>query len=53
MHPMFVKLFIDTDTDDWLAEEEDKRRRVRRSKRTRSAMVIRTAPRDRDRRPRP
>jgi len=31
MHPMFVKLFIETDADDLLAEEEVKRRRARRS----------------------
>jgi len=53
MHPMFVKLFIETDADDLLAEEEAKRRRVRRSRRSRSVMVMRTAAGDRDRRPRP
>ena len=54
MHPMFVKLFIETDADDLLAAEEDKRRRVRRSGRSRPAMVVKPA-RDRDRpaRPRP
>jgi hypothetical protein len=31
MHPMFVKLFIETDADDLLAEEEVKQRRARRS----------------------
>jgi hypothetical protein len=31
MYPMFVKLFIETDADDLLAEEEVKRRRARRS----------------------
>jgi hypothetical protein len=39
---MFRELFIDTDTDD-LAAEDDRRRRVRRSRRVRSAMVIRPA----------
>ncbi len=53
MHPMFVKLFIETDADDLLAEEEAKRRRVRRSRRSRSVMVMRTAAGDRDRRQRP
>ena len=28
MHPMFVKLFIETDADDLLAEEQAKRRRA-------------------------
>lgn len=31
MHPMFVKLFIETDTDDLLAEE-DRERRLRRAR---------------------
>ena len=42
MHPMFVKLFIETDADD-LAPEEDWRRRARRSRRARPAMVVRLA----------
>jgi hypothetical protein len=33
MHPMFVKLFIETDEDDLLAYEEDRRRRSRRARR--------------------
>jgi hypothetical protein len=37
MHPMFVKLFIDTDDDDLLSEE-DRRRRARRA---RPAMAVR------------
>jgi len=41
MHPMFKELFIETDADDLLAEED--RRRVRRSRRTRSALVVRPA----------
>lgn len=52
MHPMFVKLFIETDVDDLLAEE-DRRRRARRSRRARPAMVVRPAARDRARRSRP
>ena len=36
MHPMFVKLFIETYPDDLLAEE-DRRRQARRSRRARSA----------------
>ena len=55
MHPMFVKLFIETDADDLLAAEEDKRRRARPARRSRPAMVVKAAVRDRDRpaRPRP
>jgi len=43
MHPMFKELFIQTDADD-LAAEEDRQRRVRRSRRARPAMIIRPAP---------
>ena len=43
MHPMFVKLFIETDADD-LPSEEDWRRRARRSQRARPAMAVRPAP---------
>jgi hypothetical protein len=42
MHPMFVKLFIETDADD-LSLEEDRRRSTRRSRRARPAMVVRPA----------
>jgi hypothetical protein len=52
MHPTFVKLFIETDADDLLAEEEVKRRRARRSRRNRPAIVVRAASRDRNLRPR-
>jgi hypothetical protein len=48
MHPMFVKLFIETDADD-LLPEEDRCRRVRRSRRARPAMAVRPAARDRRR----
>ena len=51
MHPMFVKLFIEADADDLLAEEEVKRRRARRSQRNRPAVVVRAASRDRNIRP--
>lgn len=43
MHPMFVKLFLEADTDDLLAEEEDKRHRANRARLTRSRKVIRVA----------
>ena len=42
MHPMFKELFIDTDADD-LAAEDDRRRRMHRSRRARPAMTIRPA----------
>ena len=38
MHPMFKELFIQTDADDLLAEQ-DRRRRVSRARRARSAMI--------------
>ena len=38
MHPMFKELFIETDAEDLLAEE-DRRRRVRRSRRARPAVA--------------
>jgi hypothetical protein len=47
MHPMFVKLFIETDADD-LPPEEDWRRRACRSRRARSTMVVRPAARGRE-----
>jgi hypothetical protein len=43
MHPMFKELFIETGADD-LQAEEDRRRRVHRSRRARPAMIIRRAP---------
>jgi hypothetical protein len=52
MHPMFKELFIQTDTDDLLAQEE-RRRRVHRSRRARPAMVLRPAARHRQHQPRP
>ncbi len=52
MHPMFVKLFIEPDTDDLLTEDEDKKRRVRRARGGQRAMVLRVAAYGRDRRPR-
>ena len=52
MHPMFKELFIDTDADD-LAAEDDRRHRVRRSRRARPDMIIRPAAGHRETRPRP
>jgi len=38
MHPLFVELFIKTDAEDLLAEEE--RRRTRRARHDRKRMVM-------------
>ena len=43
MHPTFVKLFIDPDPGDLLAEEEIRRRRAGRSRRARAAVAVRAA----------
>ena len=51
MHPLFKELFIQTDADA-LAAEEDRQRRVHRSRRARPAMIIRPAP-NRENRSRP
>jgi hypothetical protein len=48
MHPMFVKLFMETDADDVLTEQ-DRRRRARRSRRARPAMAVKAATRERRR----
>jgi hypothetical protein len=48
MHPMFVQLFLETDADDLLAEEEARRSAVRRARRDRPAMVVRTVSCDRN-----
>jgi hypothetical protein len=52
MHPMFVRLFIETDADD-LIEEQDKQRHARRARRGRQARVVRTAAPGPDRTRRP
>ncbi len=52
MHPMFKELLIETGEDD-LQAEEDRQRRVRRSRRTRPALVVRTAAGNRQQRSRP
>jgi hypothetical protein len=46
MHPMFVKLFIETDADDLLAGEQDKHRHRRPARRSRSARVMRVVARN-------
>ena len=50
MHPTFVKLFLEDDGDDPLAQE-DRRRTARRSRRIRVRQAARVTVRDRDRRP--
>ena len=43
MHPMFVKLYLEPDADDPLAERERKRRSANRVRRTRSRLTVRPA----------
>jgi hypothetical protein len=50
MHPMFVKLYLENDADDVLAEE-DRRRAANRARRVRSRQAIRVVARDQGRRP--
>jgi len=54
MHPMFVKLFIETDADDLLASEEEdrKRRQARRARHTQARSVTMTTVPGRGRPPR-
>jgi hypothetical protein len=52
MHPMFVKLFLEADADDPLAEEEERRRHASRARHSRSRMTVRVTARGQDRRPR-
>ncbi len=51
MHPMFVKLFIETDAGDLLAYEEEQRRRARRARHNRSRTAMKVTAQDVDRRP--
>ena len=53
MHPMFVTLFIQTDTDDVLTEEQDRKLRAHAARRGRSARVMRVAVANPDRPRRP
>jgi hypothetical protein len=52
MHPMFVKLFLENDADDLLADEESRRRSAARAKRGRARTAVRVTVRERDRQPR-
>ncbi len=49
MHPMFVKLFLEADADDVLAEEEDRRRAANRTRRVLGSRSRLTTRGDRDR----
>jgi hypothetical protein len=51
MHPMFVKLYLENDADDALAEEENRLRAGNRARRARSRRATRVVARDRGRRP--
>ena len=51
MHPMFKQLFLQTEADDLLAEQ-DRRRRVSRARRARPAVIIRPAARNGQHQPR-
>jgi len=48
MHPMFVKLYLETSEDDLLAGEEDKRPAANRARHARSRVATRSVVRDRD-----
>jgi hypothetical protein len=52
MHPMFVKLFLETDADDLQADGLDRRRRANRDRRNRCRVTSKVTARDHDRRPR-
>ena len=49
MHPMFVKLYLENDADDVLAEE-NRRRAANLTRRARSRQATRVVARDRSRR---
>jgi hypothetical protein len=51
MHPMFVKLFLEADPDDLLADEQHKRRAASRARRNRARVATRVVVRDQQRRP--
>jgi hypothetical protein len=52
MHLTSVKLFLEADAGELLGEEEDKRRRANRARRTRPRMAIRVAADDPEHQPR-
>src|SRR6478609_2366596 len=52
MHPMFVKLFLEPDADDLLADEEERRRHAKLARQNRSRVTMRVTARPQDRLPR-
>jgi hypothetical protein len=52
MHPMFVKLFLEPDADDLLADEEERRRHTKLARRDRSRLTMTVTARPQDRLPR-
>jgi hypothetical protein len=52
MHPMFVKLYLEADSDDLLADEQDKRGRANRARRLQTRTAVRVTARNQDRQPR-
>ena len=49
MHPMFVKLYLETDADE---DEQDRRRRAAQARRRQARAVVRVTAGGSDRRPR-
>lgn len=52
MHPLFVTLFLEPDTDDLLVREEEKRHNANLARRETSRQVMKLAAQAKDRRPR-
>jgi hypothetical protein len=52
MHPMFVKLYLEAEADDLLADEQEQRRSAKLAWHRRSRMAVRLTARAQDRRPR-
>jgi hypothetical protein len=51
MHPMFVKLYLENDADEALAEQENRRRSANRTRRARTRLTTTRTAGDRHRRP--
>jgi hypothetical protein len=52
MHPMFVKLYLEPEADDLLADEQDERRSAKLARHHRARLAVRVTTRAQDRRPR-
>jgi hypothetical protein len=52
MHPMFVKLYLEAEADDLLADEQDKRRSAKLARHQPSRVAVRVTSQAQDRRPR-